>query len=76
MRLTQLLLCYGKIKMKKFSEYLKESQDEEYVMQALADHDINSLVKGNKVSVSKDDIIETKSILKKLKLNMQVIGNL
>jgi len=61
---------------KSFTEYLKESRDDDFVMQALADNDINSIVKGTKVSVSKDDVEETKAILKKMKLNLQVVGNL
>lgn len=53
--------------MKQFTQLMNEiKHNDEYVMAALADQDINSTVKNGVVYVDKDDVTETKSIIKKM----------
>jgi predicted RNA binding protein YcfA (HicA-like mRNA interferase family) len=63
-------------KMKKESlEYLDErtNQEHEFIMQSLADKDINSHIKDGKVVVHKDNVAKAKSQLKKMGHEMQVV---
>jgi len=58
-----------------FKEYLEESKDEfdnKYIMQKLADKDINSKIENNIVYVDKSEIQNTKKILKALGSKLQV----
>lgn len=58
--------------MKTFTEFVLESKmklndmEAEYVTQVLSDADINSIVDEDTVIVDKNDIKETKKILKKI----------
>lgn len=55
--------------MKSFKEFqttLSESLSHDYVLQSLADKDINAHIKGGKVVVHPDDVKETRRHLKKI----------
>jgi uncharacterized protein (DUF2147 family) len=55
---------------------LDEAQDADFVLQALADADINAKIEGDTVIVDKDDVKETKKVLKKIKCGRKVKSGL
>ena len=52
--------------MKKFTEFLAESMDDEFVLGALADKDINGYIDGKTIFVDADDVKEAQKIVKKI----------
>lgn len=58
------------------AKILKESQDKEVVLGALADADINASIEGDTVIVDKDDMTATKKVLKKIGCSRKVKSGL
>lgn len=55
---------------------LLESTDSEYILQKLADADINAAFKNGKIVVDKADVANAKKVLKKINSPLQVVGGL
>jgi len=64
--------------MMSFKEFIAEAKelDDDFVLNALADKDINAKIEGGKVLVDKDDVKQAQSIIKKIGCGKKVEGSL
>ena len=60
----------------KFRDVITEKQTDEFVLQALADKDINAKIEGGKVVVDKDDVQAAQKILKSIGCTKKVQSGL
>lgn len=60
----------------KFRDIISEKHDEDAILQALADKDINAKIEGNMVIVDKDDVKSAQKVLKSIGCTKKVKGGL
>lgn len=60
----------------KFRDIISEKQTDDFILQALADKDINAKIDGDKVIVDKDDVKSAQKVLKAIRCTMKVQGGL
>lgn len=62
--------------METFKDFLNEKMDDEVILQALADKDINAKIEKGVVYVDSDDVSSAKKVLKGIGCKMSVKGGL
>jgi DNA-binding ferritin-like protein len=60
----------------KFRDIISEKQNDDYVLQALADKDINAKIEGNMVLVDREDVQTAQKVLKSIGCTKKVKGSL